>query len=558
MLAAAKKKRNNGERQPTVASAAALLKVSKPGNVSVHQAMKLVGFATPLAKDKTLQKRVYRQRDQLETPSVLSGGRFKINSTIQQVVVTIRSDFQQSADPELRQMQKLKADVKAANMRLSYRQKQGLLKSQQQEKKRKDDLFKGACLAWKKELETKASADEKGEAYRKVSPEIIVKEILEKEGVKLCARSIRNYGKSNKLGAEPERRGEKGRIPFRYYKALCAAVMTYNSLASQLGTIVVDRPRLVRMVNACVNRKEGGGKRNNRKLFERIQRDTADTMDIGKPNRVEQRRNRWGTYYQLNLWYDSLKQFLIEQGFGSANETNVEELGEIVWTDDTQAKRIWNIDETAVALDNTANGKGGRPAATFYNPRLQQAATLAAHKSSYHCTLVAGAFASGEKLPDHFQLPTDAENKENEGIPIEFIEHMHETVAEYLDGKEGRHSNTYGVNKKGGMNSSQFAEYIQNNILPCILADTADVAGKRSVGLVDGGPGRGNTDLLADCAVHGVHLFPSGPPNTTHILQVSKDSFVSRRLLRGAQSMALTQSMICCWVVGNGYAFWNV
>lgn len=523
MLAAAKKKQkieSNG-RRPSVASAAAVLKVSKPGNVTVRQALKLVGYDTPFAKDKALQKRVYRQRDQLETPDVMAGCNFKTRVPPTPQVVVVQTNYQHTADPELSQIQKLKEDVKKANMRLSYRQKQGLLKSQQEEKKRRNELFKGVCLAWKEELEKKAAATNEGKQYRTISPEILVNEILEKEGVKLCARSIRNYGKNGKLGCDPEQRGEKGRIPFRYYKALCAAVMTFNSLASQLGTVAVDRPRLVRMVNACVNKKEGPGKRNNRKLFERIQRDTSDTMEIGKPNRVEQeqRRNRWGTFYQLNLWYDSLKQFLIDQGFGTANETNVEEHGEILWSDETQGKRLWNIDETAVALDNTANGKGGRPAASFYNPRLQNTATLAAHKSSYHCTLLAGAFASGEKLPEHFQLPTDAENMENEGLPLEFIEHMHETVAEYLDGKEGRHSNTYGVNKKGGMNATQFSEYIQNNVLPCILADTANKDGKRSVGLVDGGPGRGNTDMLVDCAIVGVHLFPSGPPNTTHILQ---------------------------------------
>ena len=119
MLAASKKikrplqQQGGRPRGPSIASAATLLKLSKPGNVTVHQAMKLVGYDTPLAKDRTLQKRVYRQRDQLATPNVLGA---KNPPMIQQVVV-VQPEYQQdSGDPKLAQMKKLKEDIKQANM----------------------------------------------------------------------------------------------------------------------------------------------------------------------------------------------------------------------------------------------------------------------------------------------------------------------------------------------------------------------------------------------------------------------------------------------------------
>ena len=97
-----------------------------------------------------------------------------------------------------------------------------------------------------------------------------------------------------------------------------------------------------------------------------------------------------------------------------------------------QGHCIGNIDELALILDDTTNGKGGQPAMGFYNPQLASCPTHSTHKSSYHATLVAGTFASGEKMPEHFQIPTDAKELDNQGFYIEFIEDMLETNASYF------------------------------------------------------------------------------------------------------------------------------
>lgn len=315
--------------------------------------------------------------------------------------------------------------------------------------------------------------------------------------------------------------GNKGNIEMKYYDALCAAVESYIILTQQAGTkAAVLRPMLVKKINTCVNKKEGFRSRNNRKLYERVEKDIAAELQVGKPNRVEQRRNKWATYANINLWFTSFKTWLIEMGFATENKGFKPGESELTWASADQGSRIANLDETKITLDNTDPGQGGRPAMGLYNDRLAKGPTKGSHKSSYTATMVGGTFASGEKFPEHYQLPTDAKAKENEGIYLEFLEDMLGTKATYL-GKDSKFwSATHNVNEKGGMNKEDFAAYIEKNFIPLVADDVADIPGKRVVLLVDGGPGRTNKQLLMSLKARGIYLFPCGPPNTTHILQV--------------------------------------
>jgi hypothetical protein len=82
--------------------------------------------------------------------------------------------------------------------------------------------------------------------------------------------------------------------------------------------------------------------------------------------------------------------------------------------------------------------------------------------------MVGGTFASGEKFPEHFQLPSDAKERKKEGFDIRFIDDMLETHAQYLFDEPKNFSPTYGVNSKGGMNKDDFGEYIFRNFVPLL------------------------------------------------------------------------------------------
>ena len=518
-------------RQSAVDRAGMLLKIAKAGNdetMTVNDAMKYGGFKTVEREDKTYRRQVYRKRDDL-----LGQGRELFASAAAAPVADAATQFKQrtvTTHPK----------IKVKKGRFNAKQASNRRKENAAKKTLRALLFKQACEQWQAELDNKEKIKADGFKYKPRSPETICSVINDSEdakdnGIVLCARSVRNSVKHGRLTMQKP--GEKGRIPPDSYDALCGAVSSYMILALQQGThgSSILRSHIAKKVNVCVNKKEGARKRNNRKLFERIQKDIADDeLEVGKPNRVEQRRNKWSTYYNLNLWFSSVKAWLIDMGF--AKEAPEDEPAELVWTSADQGSRIANMDETGLFLDNTKPGQGGRPGVAFYNPRIAKAPTQAAHKSSYHCTMVSGSFASGEKFPEHFQIPTEAE-RDNQGVAVEFIEDMQLTKAQYLNGIPRVFSVTYGVNEKGGMNKDDFREYIMNNFVPLVANDVADIPGKRVVLFVDGGPGRTNEEMLMELKLLGIYLFPSGPPNTTHILQVSKQIVEASNVNAAAHSI---------------------
>ena len=495
-----------------VARAAGILKLAKKNSdMNVHTAMKFAGFDTPQADDKALRRKVYRKRDQLKS-----------------IEDAALADKEPPPPPQftaqsLKLGEKIFAEkVHKAGKRLTMRQKGAARADQARSREKTNQLYKIASLRLKDELIKKeaAAASTDGFTYKAKSAETIAREMQEESGFKLCARTIRNCVSRGDAGKSPLRRGPKGRIEVSAFKALCGAVMSYCTITQALGTKTVDRPRLIRMVNTCVNMKEGAESRKDRWLFDRVQNEIGNVLELGKPDRVEQRRNKWSTHSNTAMWYDSFKSFLIEKGFGKEITTQVGLRGEIDWVDDTQGHRIANIDESGMVLDDTSSGKGGRPAAVFYNPRLSKEAIHAAHKNSFHCTLLAGTFASGEKIPEHFQLPSDCQDPATMGIYSDFIINMVDTWGQFLFDEYGEFSNSYSSNKKGGMNKEEFGKWIDKNFIKLVANDSADRAGKRVCLLVDGGPGRTNKEMYQKLRMLGVYLFPSGPPNTTHILQI--------------------------------------
>ena len=516
-----RRKRKDGP----VERAAALLKLNKSGEatMSASQAMLFAGgFTTVERKDKTYQRQVLRKRDKLITPQRLLTARYLQEEEADEDVAKAASQL--SLAPVERT-----AAFQQKKMRQTSRQAHAERKHFAERKSVRNMLFIRACTQYHNEQLKAQEAQADGWTYKALSSDSIVRHINStKEAIdfdiRIGSRTVRDYVKEGRVGEPMRNPGAKGSIKLTQYKALCAAVKSYTILTQQEGTKARNvRAGLIRQINACVNKREGHGSRSGRCLFERIQRDVADELDLGKPNKIEQRRrNKWSTYYNINLYFNSLKAFLIDNGFAKEASASfkLSTGSELEWATEDQGRRIANIDETALVLDNTEKGKGGRPSAAFYDPKIAACATQGTHKSSYHATMVAGTFASGEKFPEHFQIPSDAKDRNNEGFSVEFIEDMLHTKAQYLHSKTKTFSPSYGVNVKGGMNKEDFGEYILKNFAPLVAPDTCDKPGKRVMLLVDGGPGRTNEEMLHQLRMMGIYLFPSGPPNTTHILQV--------------------------------------
>eukprot|EP00978_Attheya_sp_CCMP212_P023404 scaffold71629_cov39-Attheya_sp.AAC.1 len=143
-----------------------------------------------------------------------------------------------------------------------------------------------------------------------------------------CA--IRKQVSEDNAGLSPERRGPKGTIGSRYYKALCGAFESYVKLKQFTRDSNLTQTFLQKLVNAVVN-KHPDENRTGRILFERLQNSVAATLSIGKVNKIEERCNKWTTYSNVNIWYSSFKEFLIEEGFAVKNDLKDDYPGELLY-----------------------------------------------------------------------------------------------------------------------------------------------------------------------------------------------------------------------------------
>ena len=175
---------------------------------------------------------------------------------------------------------------------------------------------------------------------------------------------------------------------------------------------------------------------------------------------------------------------------------------------------------------------------SFYDPFLQKNPNLAAHKNSYRLTGMFGATASGRALPPYFILPSEA-SVERQSVPYEFVRNMKNVAFDLdFDPTYETHTNqdkqetvsikrfpvSWDMNEKGSMTKELLFKYFIY-VFSKFFPNSCDVDGKRVLALIDGGPGRSNLEMLAQLRVKGIYLFPSGPPNTTHVLQVMDQLF---------------------------------
>ncbi len=72
-------------------------------------------------------------------------------------------------------------------------------------------------------------------------------------------------------------------------------------------------------------------------------------------NCAEDRRIRWTTYQNLDLWFDSWETFCVEYGFATINKD-----GSLHFTEKMKA-RMLNMDETCLSTDGSNGNRGGRP-----------------------------------------------------------------------------------------------------------------------------------------------------------------------------------------------------
>eukprot|EP00978_Attheya_sp_CCMP212_P037343 scaffold175154_cov35-Attheya_sp.AAC.1 len=270
-------------------------------------------------------------------------------------------------------------------MRLTSKQAHAVRKETGIEKAETTDKYKTAMkeatIMYKNELDAAKEAVAQDGIYKKMTGRAIAELVNAKYDTNIQDRTIRKQVSEGNAGLSPERRGPKGTIGSRYYKALCGAFESYVKLKQVTRDSNLNRTFLQKLVNAVVS-KHPDENRTDRVLFERLQSSVAATLNIGKVDKIKERRNKWTTYSNVNIWFASFKEFLIEEGFAVQNVLENDYPGELLYGEG-QIERIGNIDETGMVIDTTKSQKGGREPVVFFDPLISDGPEMSAHKNSF-------------------------------------------------------------------------------------------------------------------------------------------------------------------------------
>lgn len=131
--------------------------------------------------------------------------------------------------------------------------------------------------------------------------------------------------------------------------------------------------------------------------------------------------------------------------------------------------------------------------------------------------MITGSNAAGEAIPPHFQFMTAAQSEETLRLRTEMAMYFPPIIGKFGRDEAQPIHVSFGLNEKGGMDEIEFEKYVKNSIIT-LYPDACDLPGKRVLIKVDSGPGRLNTELLAELRLLGFYLYP-GVPNTTAVTQ---------------------------------------
>ncbi len=473
--------------------------------LKVPQAMRAAGFSDGDSQNPTLQQRVRRIiKDKLENENMsqaLGVVRIRPNpspvSDFSSNTTTVGSLDASSATEESFPLPRLNTVRSTASAAMKK------AKNKRAMKKFSDTALKAATALYHDEQKK-----ENGMSAKQV--ERMIKARFSGEGP--CARSITRYVNEYKLvGTSPLKNGRPGEIPPHAFDSLCVGLESYISICQNNKKFMkLGKLKLAMLVNAVVDR-DVDEKNNSYKLLSRIAKSKNIHLDSIKTSTQEARRILWTKAKFLVMWFNTWEANLIQLGFGKKSDVD----GGFEIPDD-QLVRILNFDETCCSTDGSGDAAGGRPEAVFYNPNLPFVGR-ATSKSSSTTTMITGSNAAGEAIPPHFQFMTSAQSEDAMRMRMDMAEYFPDILCKFGRETALPTAISYGMNEKGGMDEKEFEKYIKNSILH-LYPDACDVPGKRVIIKVDSGPGRLNTELLAELRLLGFYLYP-GVPNTTAVTQ---------------------------------------
>eukprot|EP00536_Pseudo-nitzschia_multiseries_P010580 jgi/Psemu1/26402/gm1.26402_g len=276
--------------------------------------------------------------------------------------------------------------------------------------------------------------------------------------------------------------GRPSRLPPTVEKALVTAMETYSNLMSAEMKEKPNPLGQIKRLESCLKDSPSTLKDSCVALYKHLSAKYAVEL--------EERRCVWTTSNNINTWFETVKEILVDYGFAHlATEEEIRngQEGELVFYPG-QLNRILNVDKTALTLDGTSTNAGSRPV-TEYGRQIE--------------------FYHGDALGRRRALKSSA-TEENKRISKSFIDELDK-------------SGTLNCNQAAGMDSVEFCKYFETSIMP-LFPDAQPAKGKYVYFIVDSSPGWSDPELHRLMSTKGFLLI-AGVPNTTHVTQVTDVSF---------------------------------
>jgi hypothetical protein len=348
----------------------------------------------------------------------------------------------------------------------------------------------------------------------------IVSDTNERLNANVSAKTAAHYVRNGLIGVSPLRRGPMSQFDKRVWDALKGAYVTYLKLEQAASKKQSSIRSMSLLINGCVNK--AGYNKSRDDVTRKLKSETADHFDVGKQNVVEQRRLMWTTSYNLEVWFNTWSDTLIDLGFARKKMASDENCEGSLYFYNGSLDRIGNLDETDGSLDDTTGQRGGRPPMAFFAPEVAGGG-VAVNKSGYSATVICGSTAAGDPFPPHFQLKTLAQTVVGQRMSVDWFTHTKNVIGRFGFISRRSFPCTFGMNERAGMNAVELEKYLKNSILP-LYPDIQDYPGKRVLLKLDSGPGRLNVEMLADLRLQGLYIVP-GVPNTTAKTQETDQNY---------------------------------
>ena len=153
----------------------------------------------------------------------------------------------------------------------------------------------------------------KKQEYKRKTADAIVASVNTRCGTNVNARTVRRYVGDGKIGIIICKRGKKSAIPDEAMEVLKDAMVSHVQLSNSGMKQMPTRKYMIMKLKEYLKTSKYSFKRMNC-FYDRLIESVAHMISFNTTDyKIEERRLRWTTYNNINVWFDTMRTFFIEK-----------------------------------------------------------------------------------------------------------------------------------------------------------------------------------------------------------------------------------------------------